>query len=72
MSGLEELEDLFEKLDKDGGKYLLFVLVCVCVCVVFCGFFHKFVCLLNIIYKSLFKLVVKRRVFGNFTANQFL
>lgn len=23
MSGLEELEDLFEKLDKDGGKYLL-------------------------------------------------
>lgn len=22
MSGLEELEDLFEKLDKDGGKYL--------------------------------------------------
>lgn len=24
MSGLEELEDLFEKLDKDGGKYLLF------------------------------------------------
>lgn len=23
MLGLEELEDLFEKLDKDGGKYLL-------------------------------------------------
>lgn len=30
MSGLEELEDLFEKLDKDGGKYLfLFFFTCI-------------------------------------------
>lgn len=68
MSGLEELEDLFEKLDKDGGKYLLGGFFCggggggvggrEVVDMGFLGvFLQNF--LLKIIHKNLFMLVFR-------------
>lgn len=61
MSGLEELEDLFEKLDKDGGKYLLLFFFGGggggYVCFLFFVFVYLWNFLLKIIHKNLFKLV---------------